>query len=64
MRDRILETMEPGEPYTAGDLADVVGKSRRQVDRYLRDLADDGAVNRKKHSERRVSWWVDPHQNQ
>lgn len=58
LKDAILETMAECEPYTAGDLANELDEPRRTVDYNLRQLAESGDVERKKHSERRVSWWV------
>lgn len=52
--------MKPCEPYTAGDLADELGEPRRTIDHKLRQLAENNKVNRKKHSTRRVTWWVNP----
>lgn len=59
MQDRLLAAMVPGEPYTAGELARDLGEPRRTVDYHLRQLADRGDVRRKKHSEQRVTWWIE-----
>jgi len=59
MKGRILEAMNRCEPYTAGGLADELDEPRRTVDYHLRQLEEGGKINKKQHSERRVSWWVD-----
>jgi len=59
MREQILEAMRDCEPYTAGDLAEELDEPRRTVDYHLRQLEDNGEVNKKQHSKRRVSWWID-----
>lgn len=56
---QVLDEMDPCEPYTVGDLVDVFDDtSRWTVERRLKSLNEDGHVNRKKHAENRVSWWV------
>ena len=56
----VLQTMDPGEPYTAGDLADELDYSREWADKRLRELFERGLVTRKKHSTGHVSWMVRP----
>lgn len=55
----VLAVMEPGEPYSVGDLLkkfpDV---SRWTIQRRLEALYEDGQVNKKKHNESRVTWWI------
>lgn len=57
MRDRILAAMGDCEPYTAGDLADMLDEPRRTVDYYLRQLAESNCVDNKTHSTQTVTWW-------
>ncbi|MGW9413339.1 response regulator [Arthrobacter cupressi] len=40
----VLESLEPGEQYSAAEVAERVGVSRATAQRYLSTLADDGAV--------------------
>ncbi|UVJ40801.1 response regulator [Arthrobacter sp. CJ23] len=40
----VLESLQPGEQYSASEVADKVGVSRATAQRYLSSLADDGAV--------------------
>jgi two-component system CitB family response regulator len=40
----VLESLVPGEQYSAADVAGRVGVSRATAQRYLSSLADDGAV--------------------
>lgn len=56
----LLEAMEPCEPYTVNDLTDLFDDvSRWTIQRRLDDLHDQGHVRKKKHTENRVSWWID-----
>ncbi len=41
----VLESLEPGEQYSAAEVATRVGVSRATAQRYLSALADDGAVD-------------------
>ena len=41
----MLESLEPGEQYSAAEVAARVGVSRATAQRYLSSLADDGAVD-------------------
>ena len=41
----VLESLVPGEQYSAADVAARVGVSRATAQRYLSALADDGAVD-------------------
>jgi two-component system CitB family response regulator len=41
----VLESLEPGEQYSAAEVAGRVGVSRATAQRYLSSLADDGAVD-------------------
>ncbi|MFP3547569.1 helix-turn-helix domain-containing protein, partial [Rhizobium sp. SIMBA_035] len=40
----VLEALQPGEQYSAVEVAERVGVSRATAQRYLSSLADDGAV--------------------
>jgi two-component system CitB family response regulator len=40
----VLESLAPGEQYSAAEVAERVGVSRATAQRYLSSLADDGAV--------------------
>jgi two-component system, CitB family, response regulator len=40
----VLEALEPGQQYSAAEVAQLVGISRTTAQRYLSALADDGAV--------------------
>lgn len=53
---RLLDAMKPGEPYTAGELAEETGWPRRTVHAVLSDLADEEKVRRKKTGPRTVIW--------
>ena len=57
LKERIMEEMDSGEPYTASEIADGLGEPRRTVTYHLRELAENGEVSRKKHSENRVTYW-------
>ncbi|MGN6440679.1 MAG: helix-turn-helix domain-containing protein, partial [Arthrobacter sp.] len=41
----VLESLAPGEQYSAAEVASRVGVSRATAQRYLSSLADDGAVD-------------------
>lgn len=58
--NEILAVMVPGNPYTAGELSELLDEPRSSVDRRLRDMRADDMVNYKRHSPNRVSWWTDP----
>jgi DNA-binding IclR family transcriptional regulator len=52
----VLDAMEPLEPYTTGELADVLDWPRRSVYEVLDDLAAEGTIRKKKPEERRAIW--------
>ena len=55
----ILDAMTPGEPYKVADLTEAFeDTSRWTVQRRLNDLHDDDRVQRKKHADGSVSWWI------
>ena len=41
----VLDSLEPGQQYSAAEVAARVGVSRATAQRYLSSLADDGAVD-------------------
>lgn len=64
----VLESMEPGEPYTAGELTYRLGyepAKRKTVHSRLGDLYGRGDIRRKKHPDTTgeihenspVTWW-------
>lgn len=58
-KQRLLQTMSPGEPYATSELADKLGEHRRTVNNWLNDLADRGFVTKKKVNARTVMWFRD-----
>lgn len=52
----VFDAMEPLEPYTTGELADIVGAPRRTVYNYLDDLAEQGRIRKKKPNPRSAIW--------
>lgn len=51
--------MNEGEPYTAGDLTAIFDDvSRWTVQRRLETLHESDSIQKKKHADNRVSWWV------
>ena len=54
----VLDAMEPLEPYTSGELAEMLDWPRRTVYQVLDDLAEDGVIRKKKPEERRVIWML------
>lgn len=46
-----------GEPTTIGDIADIAGTSRYTAGNWLRQLATEGLVERKKGSNGRALYW-------
>lgn len=63
----VFLAMDDGQPWTAAELAEKLCEqagdeeytNRWTVRRRLDDLVEDGFVNRKKHSESRVSYWTE-----
>jgi DNA-binding transcriptional ArsR family regulator len=53
----VRKAMEPGVPYTAGDLAPNLDLSRRSVDRHLRAMYKEGVLDGKKHSSGTRTYW-------
>jgi len=59
--EQILEEMTPCEPYSVSNLESIFdGVSRWTIQRRLDRLHEDGKVQKKKHAENRVSWWIAP----
>ncbi len=54
----VYAAMQPGEPYTVRELADEFDVSRWTIQRRLETLESEGFVEKKRHSQRRVSFWV------
>ncbi|ELY39948.1 hypothetical protein C497_04297 [Halalkalicoccus jeotgali B3] len=54
--ETVFEAMEPMEPYTTGEIADMVDAPRRTVYNYLEELAGQGRVRKKKPEPRRAIW--------
>jgi DNA-binding MarR family transcriptional regulator len=52
----VLDAMESLEPYTTGELADVLGWPRRSVYQVLQELAEDNCIRKKKPEPRRAIW--------
>jgi len=52
--------MEEGQPYTVGEIVDQFPDSNRwTIKRRLDQLVEDGFVERKKHSQSTVTYWID-----
>lgn len=57
--EQVLDELSPCEPYTANDLEDIFeDASRWTIQRRLDSLHEDGKIQKKKHSETRVSFWI------
>ena len=57
--DQVLDQMNPCEPYTVKDFEAIFDDtSRWTIQRRLDTLHEDERVNKKKHAENRVSWWI------
>jgi DNA-binding MarR family transcriptional regulator len=54
--DDVLDAMDVLEPYTTGELADILGWPRRTVYELLSTLEDRGDVRKKKPEPRRAIW--------
>lgn len=54
--DDVFERMDPLEPYTTGELAEVLDAPRRSVYNYLEQLAEEGRIRKKKPEPRRAIW--------
>lgn len=57
--EQVLDEMNPCEPYSVSDIVDAFeDTSRWTVQRRLDTLVEDGEVEKKKHGENRVSYWI------
>jgi len=54
----LLNEMRVCEPCTTSDLVDKFDASRWTIQRRLETLYEEGEVEKKKHDENRVSWWI------
>lgn len=54
--DEVFGRMQPLEPYTTGELADLLDIPRRTAYKYLEELANDGRIRKKKPEPRRAIW--------
>jgi predicted transcriptional regulator len=52
----VFEEMEPLEPYTTGELAEILDAPRRTVYNYLQELAEEDQIRKKKPEPRRAIW--------
>lgn len=52
----VFAAMNPLEPYTTGELAEMLNWPRRTVYQALSELADAGRLRKKKPEPRRVIW--------
>lgn len=52
----VFNAMEPLEPYTTGELANMLGAPRRTVYNYLEELAEQGRIRKKKPEPKRAIW--------
>lgn len=56
----VLNVMDVCEPYSAGELAGrFENASRWTIQDRLETLNGQGHIRKKKHNDRRVSWWID-----
>lgn len=57
---QVYLAMDEGQPYTVKELCDEFpDASRWTVKDRLDQLVEDGFVQKKKHSKRRVTYWID-----
>jgi predicted transcriptional regulator len=57
--EQVLEEMSPCEPYTVSDFETIFDDvSRWTIQRRLATLHEEGEIQKKKHAENRVSWWI------
>jgi len=55
---QVYLAMEPGEPYTAGELSEEFDVTRHTIQSRLESLVEMEEVRRKKHAPNRVTYWV------
>lgn len=54
--ERIISKMENGEPYSSGEVAEMMDIPRRTAHYRLNKLAEDGEIRKKKLGHRSVVW--------
>lgn len=59
LQGRILDAMADGDRYTVGEITEEVDEPRRTVQYNMKRLADQGEINRKKHTEKVILYWVE-----
>lgn len=52
----VFEAMDPLEPYTTGELAEILDMPRRTVYDYLEELSEEDRIRKKKPEPRRAIW--------
>ena len=55
----ILAEMDPGTPYTVADFEGRWDVSRWTIRRRLEELHEEGEIQRRKHSDNVVTWWIE-----
>ena len=58
----IRNAFDSSTPFTVRELAEVVGKSTKEVQNVLIDLADKGVLETKQTRENKRIWWYLPEQ--
>jgi len=57
--EQVREEMHPCEPYTVKDFEAIFEEtSRWTIQRRLDTLVEDDVIEKKKHAENRVSYWI------
>lgn len=57
----VFESMNTVEPYTVGELSEEFDNAKRwSIRNRLEKLYEAGVIERKKHAQNRVSYWVEP----
>jgi DNA-binding HxlR family transcriptional regulator len=57
--EQVREEMNPCEPYTVKDFEAIFeDTSRWTIQRRLDTLVEDDVIEKKKHAENRVSYWI------
>ena len=56
-KEDLYERMEIGTPYSASEFVDEFPVTRWTIHNWLVELHEEGRIERKKHSETRVTWW-------
>lgn len=55
---QVYMAMDPGIPYTAGELAEEFDVTRHTIYKRLDKLVEMGEVRKKEHAENRYTYWV------